>query len=161
MKNGHDCNETFPNGITNGAFWYELNGEFLFFLKVFKVLIVFSWFRRFRWHAGLQLRLFQLFWIDPWTFLLQISQISGITRRMVQKQAVNDWIHEIGSHGNQGTRHWYQRLSNQRRWNSSERNLWETHSHIRPRRVLAFVDTRNILCRSSGFWVSFLTNLSR
>jgi hypothetical protein len=29
MKNGHDCNETFPNGITNGAFWYELNGELI------------------------------------------------------------------------------------------------------------------------------------
>lgn len=27
MKNGHECNETFPGGITNGAFWYELNGK--------------------------------------------------------------------------------------------------------------------------------------
>lgn len=27
MKDGHDCNETFTNGITNGAFWYELNGN--------------------------------------------------------------------------------------------------------------------------------------
>lgn len=28
MKLGQDCNETFPNGITNGAFWYVLNGKF-------------------------------------------------------------------------------------------------------------------------------------
>lgn len=27
MRNGHVCNETFPGGITNGAFWYELNGK--------------------------------------------------------------------------------------------------------------------------------------
>lgn len=26
MRTGQDCNETFPGGITNGAFWYELNG---------------------------------------------------------------------------------------------------------------------------------------
>lgn len=26
MRTGHDCNETFPGGITNGAYWYELNG---------------------------------------------------------------------------------------------------------------------------------------
>ncbi|KAL5275919.1 CPD family protein [Megaselia abdita] len=26
MRNGKDCNETFTNGVTNGAFWYELNG---------------------------------------------------------------------------------------------------------------------------------------
>ncbi|XP_058454656.1 carboxypeptidase D [Malaya genurostris] len=26
MKTGQDCNETFQNGITNGAYWYELNG---------------------------------------------------------------------------------------------------------------------------------------
>lgn len=26
MKEGNDCNETFPNGITNGAFWYDLSG---------------------------------------------------------------------------------------------------------------------------------------
>lgn len=26
MKKGKDCNETFTNGVTNGAFWYELNG---------------------------------------------------------------------------------------------------------------------------------------
>lgn len=29
MKNGHECNETFPGGITNGAFWYELNGKLI------------------------------------------------------------------------------------------------------------------------------------
>lgn len=27
MRTGNNCNETFPGGITNGAFWYELNGE--------------------------------------------------------------------------------------------------------------------------------------
>ncbi|XP_055374956.1 carboxypeptidase D isoform X2 [Condylostylus longicornis] len=26
MRNGHNCNDSFNNGITNGAFWYELNG---------------------------------------------------------------------------------------------------------------------------------------
>uniref|UniRef100_A0A2M4B9D9 Putative carboxypeptidase d n=1 Tax=Anopheles marajoara TaxID=58244 RepID=A0A2M4B9D9_9DIPT len=26
MRQGHDCNETFQSGITNGAFWYELSG---------------------------------------------------------------------------------------------------------------------------------------
>ncbi|XP_052867429.1 carboxypeptidase D [Anopheles cruzii] len=26
MRQGRDCNETFQNGITNGAFWYELSG---------------------------------------------------------------------------------------------------------------------------------------
>lgn len=31
MKTGTDCNETFPGGITNGAYWYELNGESYFF----------------------------------------------------------------------------------------------------------------------------------
>uniref|UniRef100_W4VRN2 Putative carboxypeptidase d n=1 Tax=Corethrella appendiculata TaxID=1370023 RepID=W4VRN2_9DIPT len=35
MKNGHDCNETFQNGITNGAFWYELNGGMQDFNYVF------------------------------------------------------------------------------------------------------------------------------
>lgn len=29
MRNGHECNETFPGGITNGAFWYELNGKLI------------------------------------------------------------------------------------------------------------------------------------
>lgn len=28
MRTGNNCNETFQNGITNGAYWYELNGEF-------------------------------------------------------------------------------------------------------------------------------------
>lgn len=27
MRTGHNCNETFPDGITNGAYWYELNGK--------------------------------------------------------------------------------------------------------------------------------------
>lgn len=35
MKNGHDCNETFQNGITNGAYWYELNGGMQDFNYVF------------------------------------------------------------------------------------------------------------------------------
>ncbi|XP_055857349.1 carboxypeptidase D [Episyrphus balteatus] len=26
MRTGKECNETFTNGVTNGAFWYELNG---------------------------------------------------------------------------------------------------------------------------------------
>ncbi|XP_040152516.1 carboxypeptidase D [Anopheles arabiensis] len=26
MRQGRDCNETFPSGITNGAYWYELSG---------------------------------------------------------------------------------------------------------------------------------------
>lgn len=26
MRKGHNCNDTFTNGITNGAHWYELNG---------------------------------------------------------------------------------------------------------------------------------------
>jgi hypothetical protein len=26
MNAGHDCNETYPNGITNGAYWYQLDG---------------------------------------------------------------------------------------------------------------------------------------
>ncbi|XP_055923216.1 carboxypeptidase D [Eupeodes corollae] len=26
MRTGKECNETFANGVTNGAFWYELNG---------------------------------------------------------------------------------------------------------------------------------------
>lgn len=26
MKTGHNCEEVFPDGITNGAHWYELNG---------------------------------------------------------------------------------------------------------------------------------------
>lgn len=36
MKTGTDCNETFPGGITNGAYWYELNGEckFWFYLII-------------------------------------------------------------------------------------------------------------------------------
>lgn len=25
MKDGNECNETFPNGITNGAYWYDLS----------------------------------------------------------------------------------------------------------------------------------------
>lgn len=29
MRTGDNCNETFPGGIVNGAFWYELNGRFL------------------------------------------------------------------------------------------------------------------------------------
>lgn len=28
MKTGNNCNETFPGGIVNGAYWYELNGRF-------------------------------------------------------------------------------------------------------------------------------------
>ncbi|XP_055606268.1 carboxypeptidase D-like [Uranotaenia lowii] len=35
MRNGHDCNETFQNGITNGAYWYELNGGMQDFNYVF------------------------------------------------------------------------------------------------------------------------------
>ncbi|KXJ79140.1 hypothetical protein RP20_CCG002230 [Aedes albopictus] len=35
MKNGHDCNETFQDGITNGAYWYELNGGMQDFNYVF------------------------------------------------------------------------------------------------------------------------------
>lgn len=27
MRTGRNCNETFPDGITNGAYWYELNGK--------------------------------------------------------------------------------------------------------------------------------------
>lgn len=27
MRLGQECNETFPGGITNGAYWYELNGK--------------------------------------------------------------------------------------------------------------------------------------
>lgn len=27
MRTGDNCNETFTNGITNGAYWYELNGK--------------------------------------------------------------------------------------------------------------------------------------
>lgn len=27
MRTGDNCNETFTDGITNGAFWYELNGK--------------------------------------------------------------------------------------------------------------------------------------
>lgn len=30
MREGNDCNETFPNGITNGAYWYDLSGEFVY-----------------------------------------------------------------------------------------------------------------------------------
>lgn len=26
MQTGHNCEETFPDGITNGAHWYELSG---------------------------------------------------------------------------------------------------------------------------------------
>lgn len=26
MRTGHNCDEVFPDGITNGAHWYELNG---------------------------------------------------------------------------------------------------------------------------------------
>lgn len=33
MSTGNNCNETFPDGITNGAFWYELNGKFSNFIK--------------------------------------------------------------------------------------------------------------------------------
>ncbi|XP_059612499.1 carboxypeptidase D isoform X2 [Phlebotomus argentipes] len=35
MKTGLDCNETFPGGVTNGAFWYELNGGMQDFNYVF------------------------------------------------------------------------------------------------------------------------------
>uniref|UniRef100_A0A1B0CSB2 Peptidase M14 domain-containing protein n=1 Tax=Lutzomyia longipalpis TaxID=7200 RepID=A0A1B0CSB2_LUTLO len=35
MRTGSDCNETFPGGVTNGAFWYELNGGMQDFNYVF------------------------------------------------------------------------------------------------------------------------------
>ncbi|XP_053693015.1 carboxypeptidase D [Sabethes cyaneus] len=35
MKHGQDCNETFQHGITNGAYWYELNGGMQDFNYVF------------------------------------------------------------------------------------------------------------------------------
>lgn len=27
MKHGKNCEDNFPDGITNGAHWYELNGK--------------------------------------------------------------------------------------------------------------------------------------
>lgn len=35
MNKGHDCNETFQNGIVNGAYWYELSGGMQDFNYVF------------------------------------------------------------------------------------------------------------------------------
>lgn len=32
MREGNDCNETFPNGITNGAYWYDLSGKLCLYL---------------------------------------------------------------------------------------------------------------------------------
>lgn len=35
MKDGRDCNETFADGIVNGAYWYELSGGMQDFNYVF------------------------------------------------------------------------------------------------------------------------------
>lgn len=37
MRTGNNCNETFPGGIVNGAYWYELNGKFRSFVFVLPV----------------------------------------------------------------------------------------------------------------------------
>lgn len=58
MRTGHNCEETFPDGITNGAHWYELSGMLILNSNVFDsfygiVILIFIYITR--WNARFQL----------------------------------------------------------------------------------------------------------
>ena len=139
--------DDFPNGITNGAKWYIVEGGMqvinivLYWLKGLEVQCI----------PGLQLPVLQLFWDNDRAQLLQVSTKERAPDPVELQQGSSPLLHGGGPDWREGDRHWRGGATSAKRQHWGVRDIWEEHHHFLLRGILEAPHTRKLLV-GLGHW---------